>query len=156
MAPHNQFVNAATFLVPAIGAFATHFAQPSRAEARRIYWAEGLADDQYLIREALGNNAFVTFFKDDKDLLQAIDQGHPDLVVLNLNMPHVGIGTVKQLRQRADDKALPIVIFSTARSEAEAQACQDLGVQDFLKKAPDFATFSRQVVEIAAMAKQGT
>lgn len=60
----------------------------------------------------------------------------PDLVLLDLRMPHVdGLSLLKQLRSRIPDNVyLPFVIITADLSQRTRQAALSLGAKDFLTK----------------------
>ena len=60
----------------------------------------------------------------------------PDLVLLDLRMPHIdGLSLLKQLRSRiADNVYLPFVIVTADLSQRTRQAALSLGAKDFLTK----------------------
>lgn len=144
--------------VLATGAFgigvlaATHI----RGETARVYWAEDAVDDQYLIKQALATDADapkVDFFPNGKALLAAVTRRRPDLVVLDLNMPLMdGLSTLKALRQRKTVPQIPVVVFSTARNDAEVQALQELGIADYVQKPVPLEQFNSAVRRILAWA----
>ena len=83
------------------------------------------------------------------DGLQAVDavslaaaQGRPfDLVLMDIQMPGMnGRDAARQLRQRWDSRALPIVALSAAALLSEQQAAYDAGMDDFVTKPVDAAT----------------
>ena len=59
----------------------------------------------------------------------------PDLVLLDLRMPHIdGLSLLKQLRSRiADNVYLPFVIVTADLSQRTRQAALSLGAKDFLR-----------------------
>ena len=60
----------------------------------------------------------------------------PDLVLLDLRMPHIdGLSLLKQLRSRIPDNVyLPFVIITADLSQRTRQAALSLGAKDFLTK----------------------
>ncbi|GAA4451182.1 response regulator [Novipirellula rosea] len=75
---------------------------------------------------------------DSSVALNLICANRPDVVLLDINMPEVdGITILRQLRERAEFRHLPVLIL-TANSEAEVKLkCLDLGATDFLVKPVD-------------------
>ncbi|MEA3136048.1 MAG: hypothetical protein QOJ26_1802 [Thermoplasmata archaeon] len=126
----------------------------------KILWAEDGLDDQYLIKHALGQipqPPKVSFVEDGQAALAALDDGHPDLVVLDINMPILdGVETLRRLRAADETKHVPVVVFSTGREEGAVQTCKRLGVLDYIQKPFHYNDFTTAVARICDMADKGT
>jgi CheY-like chemotaxis protein len=126
----------------------------------RILWAEDGLDDQYLIKHALSQLPLapkVEFVEDGEAALAALDTAHPDLVVLDLNMPILdGVSTLRRLKAADDTKAIPVVVFSTGREESAVQTCKRLGVVDYIQKPFHYNDFTTAVARICEIAKPGS
>jgi EAL domain-containing protein (putative c-di-GMP-specific phosphodiesterase class I)/AmiR/NasT family two-component response regulator len=72
---------------------------------------------------------------DARDALARIDEIDPDLVLLDLHMPHVdGFTVLRQISERAAGTYLPVMVLTAdARPEATEEALT-LGARDFLTK----------------------
>jgi putative two-component system response regulator len=101
-----------------------------------------IVDDQQanveLLRQILQHYGFVGLhgFTDSRRVLPLFSEIDPDLVLLDLQMPHIdGLSLLKQLRGRIPQNAyLPFMILTadlSAKSKKEALA---LGAKDFLTK----------------------
>ncbi|HJQ93498.1 MAG TPA: response regulator [Candidatus Thermoplasmatota archaeon] len=125
-----------------------------------ILWAEDGLDDQYLIKHALGQLPLapkVEFVEDGEAVLGALGAGHPDLVVLDLNMPVLdGVATLRRLKAADGTKAIPVVVFSTGREETAVQTCKRLGVVDYIQKPFHYNDFTTAVARICEFAKPGS
>ena len=126
----------------------------------RILWAEDGLDDQYLIKHALGQLPLapkVQFVEDGAAALAALDAGHPDLVVLDLNMPILdGVSTLRRMKAADGTKSIPVVVFSTGREESAVQTCKKLGVVDYIQKPFHYNDFTTAVAKICVIAKPGS
>jgi CheY-like chemotaxis protein len=124
-----------------------------------ILWAEDGLDDQYLIKHALSQVADppnVHFVEDGKAALTRLDAGHPDLVVLDLNMPVLdGVATLRRLRESTTTQGVPVVVFSTGREEAAVAECKGLGVLDYVQKPFHYNDFTKAVARICDFADDG-
>lgn len=129
---------------------------PRSPPARRVTWAEDALDDQFLIRQAIGQMRAapeVTFAEDGERFLEAVGRRVPDLAVLDINMPVLdGLGALRRLRADPATRNLPAILFSTARHERDVQAARELGVVDFVQKPTPFDDFARAVARILAHA----
>ncbi|MCA1811607.1 MAG: response regulator [Halobacteriales archaeon] len=105
---------------------------------RRILWAEDNHDDQFLIRVAVNEPPLpvsLAFVDDGVLLLDALEGGTPDLVVLDLKMPRLGgLETLRRIRAHPAWSRLPVAIFSAGDNPHETQACRDFGVLDVVQK----------------------
>lgn len=85
------------------------------------------------------------------DLLTAIDgvtgldfarQHHPDLILLDLNLPDMdGEGYLKQLRAEASTAKIPVIIVSADALHDHRHHCLGLGVVDYITKPFDLNEF---------------
>ena len=126
----------------------------------RILWAEDGLDDQYLIKHALGQLPLapkVDFVEDGQAALAALDDGHPALIVLDINMPILdGVETLRRLKAADETKGIPVVVFSTGREEGAVQTCKRLGVVDYIQKPFHYNDFTTAVAKICEIAKPGS
>ena len=59
----------------------------------------------------------------------------PDLIFLDLNMPRKdGFQTLKEIKEHPKLKAIPILIFSTAKEQEQIEVCYKLGANSYLTK----------------------
>lgn len=100
-----------------------------------------VTDDEPAIRTAIGKRLSrqqhqVRTFESGEALLNSLDTGTPDLVLLDLKMPGMsGIETLKALRQKAPHALVVILTaFGTVQDAVEAMK---LGAYDFLIKTVD-------------------
>ena len=100
-----------------------------------------VADDESAVRKALVKRLSrhqhqVRAFQSGQELLAALEQDQPDLILLDLKMPGMsGIEVLKQLRTKSRDA---VVIILTAYGAVEdAVEAMKLGAYDFLIKTVD-------------------
>ncbi len=72
---------------------------------------------------------------DSRKVLPDFDRHPPDLVLLDVSMPHVdGLTILKQIRSNPQHENIPVVIF-TSHTDCETKSkCLELGASDFLQK----------------------
>lgn len=81
----------------------------------RVCYVEDDAASQLLVRQALADIAEVQLFDNGATALAAILAEPPALLLLDLNLPGLhGKELLRQLRQNADTRELPVVILSAA------------------------------------------
>ena len=84
----------------------------------------------YALREA---GFSVTAYADGREALAAWETGLPDLVVLDIIMPHVdGIEVCRRIRQRSD--LTPVVFLTSKDDEIDRVVGLELGADDYLCK----------------------
>ena len=77
----------------------------------------------------------ITSTTDPRQTLPLFMTQHPDIVLLDLHMPHVdGFAVLEQLRPRMKEKYLPILVLTADVSQEAKQRALSLGARDFLTK----------------------
>jgi hypothetical protein len=97
-------------------------------------------------------NAILTC-RDGEEALQFID-AHPTaedpqlplLVLLDLRLPKVdGIDVLRHARQHPVWKQVPFIVLTTSRENADITRAYELGVNSYIVKPVDFASFSEMM-----------
>jgi len=104
-----------------------------------------IVDDQpqnvLLLERALQSAGYVHMLSitDSREVLRAFTEFRPDLVAMDLRMPHVdGYDLLKQLRSRvASGGFVPVLILTSDNSRKAKQQALSLGAKDFLTKPID-------------------
>ena len=101
-------------------------------------WVVDDEDDVVHSVGALLNDAGYEFrgFTDPRVALEALDaNGPPDLVLLDLNMPHMtGVEWLRALRGRADSQLVPVLVVTALSSESSTLNALEAGADDVLRK----------------------
>lgn len=108
--------------------------------------------DVFLIREALKNSSlqFDLHIADNGE--KALDYlfrrasfstaERPDLIVLDLNLPRInGLEVLRDIKAVPELGAIPVIVLTTSKNEADAAMCCELGASNFLSKPPSFEEF---------------
>lgn len=116
-----------------------------------ILLADDDEDDRVLTREALEAARVRNQLRcvvDGVELLDylkrrgryaAEDAPRPTLILLDLNMPRMdGREALAEIRKDPDLRAIPVVILTTSKAEADVVATYDLGVNSFITKPVTF------------------
>ena len=78
----------------------------------------------------------VTSAGDGVEALEAIERNAPDLILLDVMMPHMdGLTFLKHLRSDPGHKNLPVIVVSAMTDDQTLKQCTDLGVRSYLTKA---------------------
>jgi CheY-like chemotaxis protein len=118
------------------------------------------ADDRFLTQEALRMNRLVNAVYeaiDGDDALAFLrregeyaDALRPDVILLDLNMPRKdGHETLVEIKADSDLRAIPVVVLTTSKSEADIFRSYDLGANSFLTKPVGFKAFEEVMHELA-------
>jgi len=94
--------------------------------------------------------------RDGEEALQYMAEHHlstdsqvPILVLLDLRLPKVdGIEVLRQARNDAVWKQVPIVVLTTSRENKDIEAAYQLGVSSYIVKPVDFLAFAEVVKTI--------
>jgi len=120
----------------------------------RIVIAEDNAADVMLVREALNAHQIpfeITHLKDGAEAVATLcgnqpGENHPDLILLDLNMPKVsGLEVLSAIRKNAVFNNVPIIVLTSSPAPEEQQAARRLGVVHYLQKPSDLYEFIEQV-----------
>lgn len=79
-----------------------------------------------------------------KDILAAIQNKNPDLVILDCSMPECsGISVLQKLRNSIKYFDLPVIMLTGRRGEVDVGIAMSEGANDYIKKPfdPDFVAF---------------
>lgn len=92
---------------------------------------EGIADVAGIVLRDAGYD--VTAITSSEKIFSIIDELHPDLILLDLWMPHIsGEQITLQLKQQDKTKHIPIVIVSASRTTEDIAL--KVGANDFMHK----------------------
>src|SRR5438270_11536290 len=94
-----------------------------------ILYAEDDLDDFESVREALHQitDRFTLVHARDGSKVRSVleETGHPDLIVLDLNMPIMdGKEVLHWLKQEEQYSEIPVMIFTTSSREEDVKLCQ--------------------------------
>ena len=102
----------------------------------RILIVEDDPDIAQLVARYLDKAGFTTeIATSGRDALQNVSANPPDLLVLDLMLPHVdGLEVCRMLRAGATTSALPIIMLTARAEESERIVGLELGADDYLAK----------------------
>ena len=101
-----------------------------------IFYVEDEENINALIGETLENNNFEAYgFLDPIPFLKKIETKKPDLVVLDLMLPHInGFEVLKKLKNTKEYEDIPVIILSAKSSEMDIVQGLDMGASDYITK----------------------
>jgi two-component system sensor histidine kinase RpfC len=110
----------------------------ARSERKlNILVGEDNATNQKVIRKILefvGHR--VRVFGDGEQVLDALDQDHYDLMIMDVHLPGMtGLDVVRSMKfTRAAENEIPVIMLTADATAESAQACRAVGVTQFLTK----------------------
>jgi CheY-like chemotaxis protein len=123
-----------------------------------ILIAEDDADDRFLFKTAFEEKGYedqIEFVENGIELwkfLEDIEQNernYPSFILLDLNMPKKdGREVLREIKQHAVFKKIPVVVFTTTNSENEVKRCYELGANTYVVKPVSFDSLLKVVEEI--------
>jgi DNA-binding response OmpR family regulator len=104
--------------------------------AKRILIVEDDPDIAHLVARYLTKAGFVTEqIASGREAMQVVTARTPDLMVLDLMLPHVdGLEICRRVRADASTAALPIIMLTARAEESERIVGLELGADDYLPK----------------------
>ena len=101
-----------------------------------IYFVEDDPSIYELIEETLDVNGFsYRGFEEPLEMLQVIAKAKPDLIILDLMLPHMsGYDVIETLQKKKDFNAIPIIIVSAKSQESDIVKGLDMGASDYITK----------------------
>ena len=115
-------------------------------------------DDKLLMKSAFEDNNYEAdfdFANNGEELMIKLNQfktnltPNPSLIILDLNMPKIsGHDVLKFLKNDTYYNTIPIIIFSTSRSETDISYAMNLGASDYIIKPSSYAQLLEVVKKI--------
>ena len=115
-----------------------------------------LADDNkdfcQVLKEYLSNENDIEIFgiaKDGVEALELVKAKQPDLLVLDVIMPHLdGLGVIEKLNTMNLDKMPKIIVLSAVGQDKITQTAINLGADYYIVKPFDFVVFINRIREL--------
>ena len=116
-----------------------------------ILVAEDDSDDRFLLQTAFKEKGYddkLEFVENGVELIEFLSKihdnktthnGFPYFILLDLNMPKKdGREALKEIKQHPVFKKIPIIVFTTTKSESEIRRCYELGANTYIVKPVSF------------------
>lgn len=124
-----------------------------------ILIAEDDADDRFLLQTAFVENGYtdaINFVENGVDVinyLRGLADGskaaYPSFILLDLNMPKKnGREVLKEIKEHAEWKKIPVIIFTTTKNELEINRCYELGANSYIVKPSSFELLLKIINQI--------
>lgn len=107
---------------------------------RRILVVDDIADNRDMLERRLRRAGFATEQRPDGvSALAAIDEWHPDVVVMDWMMPGPsGLETLKAIRDRYDENEMPVIMCTALDEEQYVVDAIMAGANDYVTKPVNF------------------
>ncbi|HEY3401802.1 MAG TPA: response regulator [Ohtaekwangia sp.] len=126
-----------------------------------ILVAEDDADDRFLLQTAFEEKGFterlefvengielITYLHDIKDK-KSVMETFPGFILLDLNMPRKGgREALEEIKKDPVFKTIPVIVYTTTRSEMEIRRCYELGANTYIVKPSRFESLLQVVEDI--------
>lgn len=103
-----------------------------------------MVDDEPLVMDMLetcleeNGYRFIIKIEDSREAVKAINEHRPDVVLLDLKMPHIdGFEILQKLRSAAETQFLSVIILTSSDNSETKLRALELGATDFLAKPID-------------------
>jgi two-component system response regulator len=126
-----------------------------------ILIAEDDADDRFLLQtvfEERGYTDTIQFVENGVELLEFLGNIHekrsngnhyPGLIFLDLNMPKKdGREALREIKQHPIFKKIPVIVFTTTKSENEIKRCYELGANTYVVKPVSYDALIKVIDDI--------
>ena len=127
-----------------------------------IYLIEDDQDDQYMFKMILAELSYdldVVCFENGLEAYEYLTKAafsedsekknQPDIILLDLNLPvWDGKKTLSVLKKDLRFQAIPIIIYTTSKSEHDIAECYSLGANSFISKAAEYDLLQIQIKTI--------
>jgi CheY-like chemotaxis protein len=122
----------------------------TNTSVKRLIIVDDDRDEHFLLRESIGECHFdpeIKTVQDGNQLLSLIkNEPHPDLILLDLNMPKKsGLECLCELRADQESRDLPVVVLSTSTCLSDIEACFEHGASLFFSKPYDFESMKKLI-----------
>ena len=120
----------------------------------RVFICDDVAEVRLLVRTALDHDPDVFVVGEAADgtsALEGIAASNPDVVVLDLAMPHAdGLQVLRELRAR--EEPIRVVVFSGFGAPGMSEAVRDLGAACFIPKGSPLTELRDAILDVPAAA----
>jgi EAL domain-containing protein (putative c-di-GMP-specific phosphodiesterase class I)/DNA-binding response OmpR family regulator len=104
----------------------------------RVYIADDIEANRLLLETILRRSGFdaVSTYADGEALLAAVAEREPDLIFLDLRMPHVdGFEVLRAIRERSiGEEFLPVIVLTAESSPESRRTVLEAGANDYVTK----------------------
>jgi CheY-like chemotaxis protein len=114
---------------------------------KKVLVADDKATSRELVRTVLENCGYTVFEAGDGlEALQIARESQPDLIILDLHMPHLdGFGVVQELRRSEQFAATPVVALTASAMQGDRERALAAGFTGYISKPIPLSTLRSEV-----------
>ncbi|MCB0338753.1 MAG: hybrid sensor histidine kinase/response regulator [Bdellovibrionales bacterium] len=111
----------------------------SQQSKARVLIVDDCPNNRLLLSVILQKEGFViSECSDGLECLESVDRDAPDIVLLDIMMPHLdGISTLSKLREKFTKDALPVIMITAKNTSEDLAEAFSVGASDFISKPVD-------------------
>ena len=117
-----------------------------------------VVDDHQIVRDglvallgALDGIEVVGTAADGQDAVHVVGEVQPDVVVMDIQMPHVsGLDLIEAMQSEADLKPIPVLAVTAYAGKGDEERIRDAGAKDYLAKPVSIGPFMAAVRALLA------
>jgi len=120
-----------------------------------ILLVEDNADDRFLTTRVLRKlpvEVHIEISKNGDEALQrilgaaAVKENLPSLILLDLQLPKIdGIKFLGKIRERYNEKELPVIVLSSSDNPLDIVTCRELGISGYLAKPLELSVLQKHL-----------
>ena len=121
----------------------------------KILIAEDNAVNRELLRELLELRGYELFEAcNGQEAVEMIDQVHPDLLMLDLDMPVLdGFGAIQKIRANPDLRQLPVLAATAYAMRGDRERVLEAGFDGYVSKPIDAAALRKEIDRLIGRGK---
>lgn len=97
------------------------------------------ADMRHPVAWCKSGQEALDFLRQEGNYKKEIKEQHPDLVLLDLNMPGMdGRKTLQLIKEDSELKKIPVVVLTTSGDERDIETCYRMGANTYVQKPVNF------------------
>jgi two-component system, cell cycle response regulator DivK len=114
---------------------------------KTILYVEDSLDNRTLVRRVLQSEGFqVIEAEDAARAMQALNDYHPDLILMDINLPEVdGYSLTTHLKLRPELKSVPIIALTANVMRGDRERSLEAGCDGYIQKPIDVDTLAEQI-----------
>ncbi len=122
--------------------------------SKTILHIEDNLDNRVLVRRLLHSEGYNVIEAENAfKALQVIDAQHPDLILMDINMPDMdGYTLTAKLKKNPALRQVPIVAITANVMKGDREKTMDAGCDGYIEKPIDIDRFSEQIIHFLGLA----
>ena len=125
---------------------------------KTILVADDTPSSRELIRDVLENIGFIVLeAADGNEALHQARSARPDLILLDLHMPHLdGFGVIQELRRSTEFDHTPIVALTASAMQGDRERAMSAGFTAYIAEPIGLSTLRSEIVRLLSYVRACT